>query len=136
MVQRRNTKQRKLVLDTVRSLHNHPTADEVYIRAREVDSHISRGTVYRNLALLSEEGQVFTVKVPGGFRYDFRTDDHAHVVCAECGCVLDIPVDPSRMRDLDAQVEAATGFSQVEHSMVFTGLCAACKERTQSQQAS
>lgn len=51
-VQRRNTKQRKLVLDAVRQSYNHPTADEIYNVVRAQDDKISRGTVYRNLNLL------------------------------------------------------------------------------------
>ena len=135
MVQRRNTKQRKLVLDSVRSLHNHPTADEVYVQAQQFDGHISRGTVYRNLALLAEEGQIFMVKTPGGFRYAFRTDDHAHVICTSCGTVYDFPIDVDRLQELDAQVEAVTGFSKVEHSVVFSGLCDSCRAREHSQRA-
>lgn len=53
-VQRRNTKQRKLVLDAVRQSYNHPTADEIYDAVREQDDKISRGTVYRNLNLLAD----------------------------------------------------------------------------------
>ena len=56
-VQRRNTRQRRLVLDAVRALHNgHPTADDVFVEVRRHDGRISRGTVYRNLSLLSDEG--------------------------------------------------------------------------------
>ena len=46
-VQRRNTKQRKLVLDAVRQSYNHPTADEIYNVVHAQDDKISRGTVYR-----------------------------------------------------------------------------------------
>lgn len=56
-VQRRNTKQRKLVLDAVRQSYNHPTADEIYNAVREQDDKISRGTVYRNLNLLADAGR-------------------------------------------------------------------------------
>ncbi len=56
-VQRRNTKQRKLVLDAVRQSYNHPTADEIYNAVREQDDRISRGTVYRNLNLLADAGR-------------------------------------------------------------------------------
>ena len=48
-VQRRNTRQRKLVLDAVRQSYNHPTADEIYNVVRAQDDKLSRGTVYRNL---------------------------------------------------------------------------------------
>ena len=56
-VQRRNTRQRKLVLDAVRQSYNHPTADEIYNVVRAQDDKISRGTVYRNLNLLADAGE-------------------------------------------------------------------------------
>lgn len=63
-VQRRNTKQRKLVLDAVRQSYNHPTADEIYNAVREQDDKISRGTVYRNLNLLADAGEILSIKTP------------------------------------------------------------------------
>ena len=64
-VQRRNTRQRRLVLDAVRALHNgHPTADDVFVEVRRHDGRISRGTVYRNLSLLSDEGMIQQLKTP------------------------------------------------------------------------
>ncbi len=64
-VQRRNTRQRKLVLDAVRQSYNHPTADEIYNVVREQDDKISRGTVYRNLNLLADAGEILSIKTPG-----------------------------------------------------------------------
>ena len=65
-VQRRNTRQRKLVLDAVRQSYNHPTADEIYNVVRAQDDKISRGTVYRNLNLLADAGEILSIKTPGG----------------------------------------------------------------------
>ena len=44
-MQRRNTRQRKLILEVVRSMNDHPTADEIYLAVHERDEHIGRGTV-------------------------------------------------------------------------------------------
>ena len=60
-VQRRNTRQRKLVLDAVRQSYNHPTADEIYNVVRAQDDKISRGTVYRNLNLLADAGEILSI---------------------------------------------------------------------------
>ena len=49
MKQQRNTRQRQLVLDAVRSRRDHPTAEQIYQSVHQVDAHVSRGTVYRNL---------------------------------------------------------------------------------------
>ncbi|MBS5451784.1 MAG: transcriptional repressor [Coriobacteriia bacterium] len=130
--QRRNTRQRQLVLDAVRTHNDHPTADEIYVDLRADDPRISRGTVYRNLRLLSESGEIRTFKVPGGDRFDWRVDDHAHVVCLGCGCVCDAPID--YQTELDEHVERQTGFSIDSHHTLFEGLCPNC--RASHEQAS
>lgn len=127
-VQRRNTRQRKLVLDAVRASNDHPTADDIYLAVRESDSKISRGTVYRNLNLLVEEGAILSVKTPGGSRFDWRCDDHAHIVCTSCGRVVDAPLVYDRA--LDAAVGEATGFSPLSHYTIFEGLCPTCRAQS------
>lgn len=125
MVQRRNTHQRSLVMEAVKSLADHPTADEVYDYVRRQDEHVSRGTVYRNLNLLTEQGQVLDVKVPGADRFDFRTEPHAHMVCRQCGAVVDVPESVAAGADKD--VQALTGYAEVAHYTVFLGLCPVCQ---------
>ena len=61
MKKQRNSRQRKLILDIVASRHDHPTADQIYLDVRTQDSQISRGTVYRNLGILSENGEIANV---------------------------------------------------------------------------
>lgn len=127
-MQRRNTRQRRLVLEAVQSLAGaHPTADEVFVEARQHDEHLSRGTVYRNLALLSDEGCISTLKTPGGNRYDDRCDEHAHLICTSCGAVRDIEISYDAHADAVAMEE--TGFSQVTHYAFFEGICPACQAR-------
>ena len=125
-VQRRNTRQRQLVLDAVRARCDHPTADDIYLDVRELDEHVSRGTVYRNLNLLEQTGAISSVHVPGGNRFDLRTDDHSHVICRGCGTVIDAPVPYDAALDRSAAEE--TGFKIHSHSTVFYGLCPACAQ--------
>ena len=91
-VQRRNTRQRKLVLDAVRQSYNHPTADEIYNVVRAQDDKISRGTVYRNLNLLADAGEILSIKTPGGSRFDRTIEPHAHIICTSCSRVIDVPL--------------------------------------------
>ena len=85
-VQRRNTRQRKLVLDAVRQSYNHPTADEIYNAVREQDDKISRGTVYRNLNLLADAGEILSIKTPGGSRFDRMRISSAPRAAASSTC--------------------------------------------------
>lgn len=126
-VQRRNTRQRQLVLDAVRSRCDHPTADAIYLEVREKDPRVSRGTVYRNLNLLAHEGAIQAIKAPGGSRFDKRCDHHAHIMCTECGAVSDLalPYD----EDLNAAAERESGFSSVSHHALFEGVCRSCARK-------
>lgn len=127
MKQRRDTRQRQIVLEAVRARCDHPTADQIYLDVHAVDERISRGTVYRNLNCLSEDGEINHIKVPGADRYDKRTDLHYHLICTECGSVCDVPLvyDAST----DALLAEKTGFAVKRHRTVFEGVCPACQKR-------
>ncbi len=124
-VTRRNTRQRQLVLDAVRSRCDHPTAEDIYLQVRETDGRVSRGTIYRNLNLLTEAGVITTVKTPGTTRFDWRCDGHGHAVCRCCGAVADVmlPYDDG----LDERAGLETGFSVDAHNLIFEGTCPACQ---------
>lgn len=124
----RNTIQRALVLDAVRSLHNHPTSADVYEVVRERHPNISRATVYRNLGVLANRGEVLRVEVPNGAdRYDFFNKPHYHAKCRVCGGVFDI--DMPYLDDIASRVSDAHGFAIEGHEIIFDGVCAACRER-------
>ncbi len=74
MKQQRNTRQRQLVLDAVRAHRDHPSADQIYLEIRAIDDRISRGTVYRNLNILVQQGKVLKVKLPHTDRFDSQLD--------------------------------------------------------------
>ena len=103
-VQRRNTKQRKLVLDAVRQSYNHPTADEIYNAVREQDDKISRGTVYRNLNLLADAGEILSIKTPGGSRFDRTTTPSLRVSVPTAGRCLGHAYLASRRRSSSSTV--------------------------------
>jgi Fe2+ or Zn2+ uptake regulation protein len=127
MKQHRETKQRQIILNAVRARNDHPTADQIYLDVRLVDDKISRGTVYRNLTSLSEEGIINHVKVPGADRYDYRTDFHYHMICTECGSVID--VDMPYDNESDKKIAEKSGFKVLRHRMVFEGICPQCQKK-------
>lgn len=129
-IQRRNTRQRALVLEAVRGRCDHPRAEDIYRDVSGLDPHVSRGTVYRNLRLLQEQGAIMCIKAPGGDRFDLRCDAHCHVICSSCGAVADTatPYDPAA----DGRVEEETGFSVSRHTTLFEGLCPSCRESSGS----
>lgn len=124
MKKQRNSRQRQLIFDTVMEHCDHPTADDIYLEVRAKDEKISRGTVYRNLGLLSEDGQITNVKVPAADCYDSRADRHYHLFCTGCGRVFDAPL--SYHEEYDVLVAQDTGFQISRHRMIFEGLCPDC----------
>lgn len=124
-VQRRNTRQRKLVLDAVRQSYNHPTADEIYNVVRAQDDKISRGTVYRNLNLLADAGEILSIKTPGDSRFDRTIEPHAHIICTSCSRVIDVPLPFDAQ--LDAKASEQIGWHVTSHYTIFEGLCPDCQ---------
>lgn len=124
---RRNTRQRQLVLNAVRSRCDHPTADQIYSDIYATNPHVSRATVYRNLHLLAEEGSILAVKAPDAERFDLRTDDHAHLVCSACGAVVDIGIPYPLDEGFETQVSSDTGYTVTRHYTVLEGICPNCQ---------
>ncbi len=123
----RNTIQRDIVLSAVNALRNHPTAEEIYDYIHSSHSTVSRATVYRNLAYLSEIGAVLHVEVPNAADiYDFNIAPHYHIRCAECGRVFDI--EYPYISDIEKDISEKTGFCVISHELIFTGLCPQCQQ--------
>ena len=124
----RNTKQRQEVYEAVMQRSDHPGADEIYLDVRRKDEHISKGTVYRNLNLLAENGDILHSRLAGGGdRFDRTAFEHYHLICTQCGKVIDVPVD-YRAED-DKTVAQATGFRIAGHRTIFEGICPDCQDR-------
>ena len=84
------TKQRQIVLDIVKNSMVHLSAEEIYIKAKELLPSISRGTVYRNLGILNDEKMVKRLTTPLGVDvYDKTHDPHGHIICPVCGKITD-----------------------------------------------
>ena len=67
----RKTKQRELILKTLRSTDTHPTADWIYEQVKKEMPNISLGTVYRNLGILKESGEILELNYGSKYsRYD------------------------------------------------------------------
>ncbi len=123
---KRNTIQRSLVFEAVNKLKRHATADEIYEAIVKEHPHISRATVYRNLKLLSETGEIRKVEVPGGAdRFDYRCHDHCHVKCEKCGWVFD--VDMEYITGLEKNIKHNHGFSFTGYDILFRGICPDCQ---------
>ena len=125
-MERRNTIQRNLVLAAVNRLQCHASADEVYEEVRKEHPTISRATVYRNLNLLAELGEIRRLEIPGSpDRFDHRCHDHCHVRCVRCGRVFDVDMD--FVGGLERGIRDAHGFDFTGYDIIFRGICPDCK---------
>ena len=126
---RRNTIQRAIVLEAVNKLKCHATADEVYREIIKEHPSISKATVYRNLNLLSEMGEIHRLETPGSAdRFDHITGNHCHVKCTVCGRVFD--VDMEYVSGLENEIRDRHGFDFTGYDILFHGICPDCKHAT------
>lgn len=129
---KRNTVQRQIVLEIVNQLQNHPTADQVYDKAVELHPSISRGTVYRNLNQLAEDGGIHKIEVPSGAdRFDHMLHPHYHIRCQCCNKLSDVEMD--HMERLENAVSNQQGFQFTGHTILFSGICPQCQVPTDGE---
>lgn len=125
---RRNTIQKELILNAVKDFHNHVTADEVYGMIQSIHPHISKGTVYRNLNRLADEGKIRKLEMPDGpDRFDHICTPHYHIRCRQCGRIFD--VDMEVISDLADRVKDKHGFDFLDHDIIFKGVCPDCQKK-------
>ena len=125
-MERSNTIQTALILRAVCELKRHLTADEVYEFVKKDHPSIGKGTVYRNLAILTEEGAIRKVEVPDGSdRFDFTLKNHYHVRCVKCGEVFDVDMD--EIPDLQKKIHDTHGMEFLTYDIFFKGICPECR---------
>jgi len=122
----KSSRQRDLVLKVLRCSHSHPAADWIYEKAREEMPNISKGTVYRNLKILKDEGKIRELSISRGIlRYDGDVRNHYHIHCLHCGRVDNLPHSFPRISC--QQVEEATGYQVHGHTLEIAGVCSNCR---------
>ena len=125
------TPQRKVILEELKRMDGHPGADEIYEVVRKKIPRISLGTVYRNLEMLSEQGEIQKLELAGSInRYDWDTNKHYHIRCANCGRVDNAPIAP--MQQLEDELYGSTVFTILGHRLEFVGLCPECSKKASS----
>ncbi len=123
----KRTRQKEVILRVLRSTTSHPTADWIYDQVRKEIPHISLGTVYRNLKLLGERGEILELRFNGApGRFDSKASNHYHFRCEKCGEISN--VDEPIHEELSEQVSRKTGFKISYHWLEFRGLCVECQE--------
>ncbi len=108
-------------------MNSHPSADEVYEIVRKTLPRISLATVYRNLDILSELGQIQKLELSGTLkRFDWDVKKHYHIRCINCDRIENAPL--GFMEGMENAINGSTGYKVTGHRLEFLGLCPKCME--------
>ena len=121
----KHSRQRDAIRQNLMNRYDHPTAETVYMDIKGEFPNVSLGTVYRNLSLLSDLGEIQKITTGNGpDRFDGNPNPHCHFQCRQCSSVLDIPFE--NQEELNAR--ASKHFPGVieGNSIQFYGLCPDC----------
>jgi len=122
---KRNTVQRRLILNAVRELNIHATAEQVFDYVVQNHPSISKATVYRNLSQMTESGKLLNIgNIHGSAHYDHKCHKHCHFICEDCKRIFDIESDFS---DIAGRIETTDEFDVADYHISFSGLCRNCK---------
>lgn len=119
---KRNTKQKEIILQVVKSSCMHPTAEEVFKEVNKIDPKISVSTVYRNLQEMAEDKVIDKIIDNDGInRFDGKCCNHYHLICNKCGRIIDLDIP------YDSSINNLVKNSQIDcHSITFRGVCSNC----------
>lgn len=123
----RLTEQRREVYSVLVHELDHPTAQEVFLRAKRRVSEISLATVYNCLEALVTCGLVRRVQVdPTASRFCPNMKEHGHFYCEGCGSIYDVSI---RLRDSGREAVLPPGFEATQYDLSMRGVCSECAGR-------
>ncbi|MCM8827356.1 MAG: transcriptional repressor [Candidatus Omnitrophica bacterium] len=128
-IKHRNTKQRKVILEELKKTTLHPTAEMLFKMVKKRSPKISFGTVYRNLNLLKEQGQILELTCgKDSCRYDGDITPHYHFFCLTCKKVFDLNISVlDKEEKLYKDIYKKTGLAIKYHRLDFYGYCKECE---------
>ena len=121
------TAQRLAVFDAV-ATRPHATADDLVADVRASIGSVSRQAVFDALTMLTEEGLIRRIQpARSAARYEDRVDDnHHHLVCRHCGCMVDVDCAAGYRPCLE--VDDDFGYAIDEAEVIYWGYCPACQK--------
>jgi len=120
------TPQRLAIVKILAKSESHPSVEDIYDQIKKDFPTMSLATVYRNIILVKDFGEVLELGFPDGSnRYDGNKPyPHPHVICIECKKIVDPDLDS--LDDLKNEVAAETHFKILNHRLDFFGICSNC----------
>lgn len=129
MMTRNHSRQRDAIISFLSTRNDHPTAELVYDNVRMIYPRISLGTVYRNLNLLAELGEIKRLRTKDSKdHFDADLSNHYHFICDKCFCVSDIFIDLTE--SLTKEAKKQTNAEITQHEVFYYGICEKCKSNS------
>jgi len=128
------TAPREKVLQAFLEQEGHMTAEELFEAVKRLEPGIGQATVFRTIKLLAEAGLAREACKDDGarqFEHAFRQAHHDHLVCVECGAVVEF-VDKAIERAQDA-IYRKHGYESSGHHLELLGRCPACAAREKEE---
>jgi len=126
------SKQRELILESLRTRRDHPTAEKLFIDLKEKIPELGIATVYRNLTELCEEGLIVKIKSKiGPDRYDGNKQLHIHFECKKCGEFTDVYLEEKQINQINVMMKEASEQKELKYEsseICLTGLCEKCSK--------
>jgi Fur family peroxide stress response transcriptional regulator len=130
----RCTVQRRVILETVLDLDNHPAADQIFDAVEDRLPGIARTTVYRALGHLARMGVITKACHPGRVaRFDPRLELHHHLVCLRCNEFFDFEDD--ELNQLTIPDTSAFGFEVNDYRVQLRGICQTCRDMEKKEES-
>jgi Fur family transcriptional regulator, ferric uptake regulator len=127
MNKNRMTIQKRIILEELGRTKKHPTADTLYYEVKKRLPEISKGTVYRNLEILTRNGKARKIiDSKRKNRFDGNPEMHFHIECVNCGRVDDIDQKKADVPQQDIGLE--TDYDVTGYNIHFYGICPDCKQ--------
>lgn len=124
----RITPQRHAILEYLVVSESHPTADEIYKALEHKFPNMSVATVYNNLRVFKKTGLVKELTYgDSSSRFDFSTKQHYHIICTNCGKIVDFHYPG--LDEVEALAAQVTGFTVDSHRLEVYGLCPDCQRK-------
>ena len=119
------TPQRIAIYSELVKTNEHPSAEMMCEKVRQVFPSVSLDTVNRTLLMLNDIGAAFIVEGSGDAkRFDGGLEKHQHFKCTKCKRVIDFCHEPFDNITVPAEIEGR--FTVLRKSVYLEGICDLC----------
>ena len=131
------SKQREMILESLRDRTDHPSAEMLYEDLKKGIPNIGIATVYRNLGLLYEQGEILKILEQDSDRYDGNTTRHLHFICKTCSKIEDIFLEEKKLNEMEENIRSLTSnleAAEEEFKITIMGQCKDCKNKQNEEE--